>query len=470
MKKLIQKINWKKVIKFLILIVVLAVGGVFAFRHFVSNKAKSATTTTTVSNEKVQTRSIQNVLSASGTISPIHTYDVKSLVQGKIIKADFEEGDKVKKGQVLYKIDTETIDSQIDSAETKVTRAENDYTKAKENYQDALSSYSEAKSDYAAAKKKYSSSSSSTSISSTSSINSNGAQASTTQDTAETQLENYKKAVETAKSSVENAQNSVETAKEAIEDAKSNLEQVEESKADYIITAPISGTIVSKSALAGDTVSTNNSTALCTIYDLSAVKFSMDIDELDIKEVKVGQKVSVTADALDGVEITGKVTNISLESNASSGVTNYPVTVKISDVGDLLPGMNVTGDIIVEEADNVLAIPSDALMRNNVVYVKDSSVKKANGDVPAGYKSVQVTTGITDGNYIEIKSGLSGNETVYVKRVKSSSSLDSSLLKGFNIGGQGMPSGNGGGMSMPSGNGGGMSMPGGSSSGQKGGN
>ena len=120
----------------------------------------------------------------------------------------------------------------------------------------------------------------------------------------------------------------------------------------------------------------------------------MSIDELDIQSVKVGQKVTVTADAFEGQTFSGTVTNVSLESTYSNGVSTYPVTVTMDEAGNLLPGMNVDGVITLEEANDVLTIPVDALMRGNQVYIKDDSVKEQNGPVPAGFKAVEVETGL----------------------------------------------------------------------------
>ena len=175
--------------------------------------------------------------------------------------------------------------------------------------------------------------------------------------------------------------------------------------------------MISKNTLVGDTIkAVNMNTSLCTIYDLSAVTFEMFIDELDIMSVKVGQEVNITADAFEDVKITGVVTNISLLSTTSGGVTQYPVTVRIDKVGDLLPGMNVTGEIIIEKVEDVIALPVDALMRGDVVYIKDETVLEAQGEVPAGFREAEVETGISDGDFIHILSGVEENQEVYVVR------------------------------------------------------
>ena len=256
-----------------------------------------------------------------------------------------------------------------------------------------------------------------------------------TSDSAEDLIQNYSDALDSAQSSLENAESSLENAQDSYD--------------NYTITAPISGQVITKTYKVGDTIAKNTSTTttLATIYDLSGLTFEMSIDELDIQKVKVGQSVSVTADAFEGETFTGTVTNVSLESTYSNGVSTYPVTVTMDEVGDLIPGMNVDGEIILDQADDVLTIPVDALMRGNQVYVKDDSVKEAQGPVPAGFKAVTVETGLTNDSYVEITSGLEEGQEVYV--AESSTSTGMTMFPGGGMGGGpgggGMGGGPGGG-------------------------
>ncbi len=211
-------------------------------------------------------------------------------------------------------------------------------------------------------------------------------------------------------------QDQVDSARESIETAQSKLDSIEETYEKYTIAAPISGQVITKSVKTGDTVSRNSGseTTLAVIYDLSELTFEMSVDELDVRSVKVGQKVTVTVDALEGQTFIGTVTNVSLQSTQSNGVTNYPVTVTLDETGDLLPGMNVDGVILLDEAENALLVPVDALMRGNRVYVKDDSVTEPSGNVPAGFRAVEVEVGISNENYVQILSGISEGQEVYV--------------------------------------------------------
>ena len=116
----------------------------------------------------------------------------------------------------------------------------------------------------------------------------------------------------------------------------------------------------------------------------------MSIDELDISKVKTGQTVQITAEAAGDASFRGIVENVSLESANNNGITTYPVSVTVKDPKGLLPGMNVNGKILLEESKNALVIPAASLMRGNVVYVKDPSVKAAQGEVPVSYTHLDV--------------------------------------------------------------------------------
>lgn len=226
---------------------------------------------------------------------------------------------------------------------------------------------------------------------------------------------------------------SAKNGKLSLEEAQNSLDNKKELLEDYTITSPISGTIISKKFKAGDKLdSTSGKTALCTIYDLSYLTMEMSVDELDISKVEVGQKVSVTADAVEGKTFIGEVTKVNISGTTTNGVTAYPVTVKITDTTDLLPGMNVTAEIVVESVKNVLAIPVDAVMRGNKVLVcKDTSKIKTSEDgtlvigssgLPDGFDYVDVKLGANNDEYIEITGGLSEGDTVAVTHVTDNTS------------------------------------------------
>ena len=576
-KQLSGKNRKKRVLLIAAGVAVLAGGGLFWHSH--SAKAKMASAKTGEQKTAIATvGTLTSELTSSGTISPKDTYTITSLVEGTVLTADFEEGDQVTEGQVLYQIDASSVESDLKSSENSLARANASYQQALEDYQEAVSNYSgnTYKSTRTGFIKKLN-------IQVGDKVGSNtdlaelyndqtmklkvpflageaavipaGSQAVVTLTDTEEQLTGVVTAVSnmdevldggrivryvtmevenpgglttshnatvtigefvccsegtfeamtdtTMKASItgngsleveellvhegdyvtsgtplfrikskdvedilDSYQDAVDQAQEKIESAQSNADNKQETYDNYTITAPISGQVITKNVKAGDKIarsSSSSTSTLAVIYDLSEVTFEMSVDELDVGRVKVGQTVNVTADAIEGKTFTGKVTNISLQSSQSNGVTNYPVTVTLDEVGDLLPGMNVDGTIILDQVDDALMIPVDSLMRGNRVYVKDDSVTRQQGNIPAGFKAVDVETGISNDDYVQITSGLSEGDEVYVDSASSNTSTDM-----FQMGGMGGPDGGMGG--GPGGGNGGQGGNVGSRGGGNGGN
>ena len=548
--------KWKKPKK-IIWIAVAAVAVMTAAGIFMGGRSQKTAAGAQVQRTSVaEIRDITSTLSSSGTISPKDTYNVTSLVSGEVIQADFEEGDYVEKGQVLYVIDASSMESELKSSQNSLERAQTAYELAAEDYQEAVSEYSGntyksteqgyIKTLYVKEGDKVSGNTKLADIYSDKimkirvpflseeaaqiavgtqgvlTLSETGEQlygtvtavsnmeetltggrlvryvtlqvenpgGLTVSHTASAQIGDwtcvqegtFEASVDTVMSAdisgtveiasmivnegdyvekgtaifqmtEKTAENLIRTYKDAMDKAEESLESAQ-SKADSTqdsyekstITAPISGTLITNSVKAGDKISAGGSSAvtLVTIYDLSEVTFEMSVDELDVQNVQVGQSVTVTADAFEDQVFTGKVTNVSLAGTNSNGVTNYPVTVTLDEVGDLLPGMNVDGVITLDQAEGVLSIPVDALMRGNKVYIKDDSVKEADGAVPAGFRSVEVETGLMNDQYVEITSGLSEGDEVYVSE-STASSTEMFMMPSANIQMEGGPGGGSGG-------------------------
>lgn len=570
MKKIIQTIFSKEKKKrkggkkgrklFVILIFLLiCAAGLFVFIKAKRNEAAAAKAKT-VRTAKVTRRDITSELSSSGTIAPKDTYEITSLVEGEVIEAAFEEGDEVEEGQVLYRIDTSSMESEMTLADNSLTRAKESYEIAQDDYNTALKDYSGntykstesgyIKTLYIKEGDKVGNSTkladiyddkimkiklpflsgeaaqiavgsaavltmtdtgeqltgTVTSVSSmdvtltggrlvryitievenpggltteTAATASVGEWICTMEATFEPKLETVMSAdisssvevasllvhegdyvakgapvfsmeAKSAQKLIRTYKEALQKAEESLESAKSKLESTQDNYDNYTITAPISGRVITKNGKVGDKItkgSGGSATTLAVIYDMSGYTFEMSVDELDVKSVKVGQEVSVTADAVEGKTFSGTVTNVSLESSYSNGVTNYPVTVTLTNgLDELLPGMNVDGVIMLAQAKDVLAVPADALMRGNQVYVRDDSVKEAKGTIPAGFKAVEVATGLINDDYVEITEGLKENEEVYLTPSSVDTNKNTMMPGGMGgPGGMGAPGGMGGG-------------------------
>ena len=199
-------------------------------------------------------------------------------------------------------------------------------------------------------------------------------------------------------------------AADSLRDAELSLQSQQDVLENYAITAPIEGTIVDKYFKEGETID-GAGNALCIIYDLSSLSFIMNVDELDISQVMVGQKAEITAQAVPGEIYEGVITKVGINGLSNNGVTTYPVTVQINDNEGLLPGMNVDVSMIVGQVKQAISIPVMAVERGDRVLVKTENGSTGEG-APEGLKYVNVITGMSDEDYVEIISGIKPGDTV----------------------------------------------------------
>lgn len=222
-------------------------------------------------------------------------------------------------------------------------------------------------------------------------------------------------------------------------------------------SASTSGTELSTSEYSTDV-------ALFTISPDDTMTLEVSVDELDINSVEIGQEAAVTFDAIEDKEFTGEVTEIGNTASVNGGVAKYTVSVSVPKDEEMKQGMNASATITIENRENVITIPVNALQeKGNKVFVYTE--KDENGNLSG---ETEVTTGLSDGTTVEITEGLSEGDTVYYNKsgnTDSGSGNDSGMPDGMGdfgdmSGGPGgnSDSGNSGG---PGGNGGG---PGGSGS------
>ena len=207
---------------------------------------------------------------------------------------------------------------------------------------------------------------------------------------------------------------SIQSASESLRSAEISMQNLQDAMNNYTITAPISGTIIEKDAKVGDAVKAGDT--LCIVYDLSYLEMSINVDELQISSISVGQKVQITADAVPDKTYVGTVTRVSMKGTSNGGTTTYPVTIRIDDTDGLRPGMNANAEIVVAEAKNALVVPNAAVMRGSYVLVTKDSPSAANADTtmeaPEGFVYVPVKTGVSDDDYTQIVSGIQEGDTI----------------------------------------------------------
>ena len=207
---------------------------------------------------------------------------------------------------------------------------------------------------------------------------------------------------------------SIQSASESLRSAEISMQNLQDTMNNYTITAPISGTIIEKDAKVGDAVKTGDT--LCIVYDLSYLEMSINVDELQISSISVGQQVQITADAVPDKTYVGTVTRVSMKGASNGGTTTYPVSIRIDDTDGLRPGMNANAEIVVAQADNALVVPNAAVVRGSYVLVTKDSPSAANADTameaPEGFVYVPVKTGVSDDDYTQIVSGIQEGDTI----------------------------------------------------------
>lgn len=207
---------------------------------------------------------------------------------------------------------------------------------------------------------------------------------------------------------------SIQSASESLRSAEISMQNLQDAMNNYTITAPISGTIIEKDAKVGDAVKTGDT--LCIVYDLSYLEMSINVDELQISSISVGQQVQITADAVPDKTYVGTVTRVSMKGKSDGGTTTYPVSIRIDDTDGLRPGMNANAEIVVAEAKNALVVPNAAVVRGSYVLVTKDSPSAANADTameaPEGFVYVPVKTGVSDDDYTQIVSGIQEGDTI----------------------------------------------------------
>lgn len=209
------------------------------------------------------------------------------------------------------------------------------------------------------------------------------------------------------------------------------------------------GGIVSAVATRGTTLEAGS--VIASVYVGEAMQMTISVDELDIINVALGQRATIAMDAVEDHAYEAKVSYISQIGSPSSGVTSYSVTLDVSGDEKLKIGMNGTATIIVSQVNNAVLAPLSAVSTGR----NGSYVWRYDGSETG--EQVYITTGLSDADYVEVKSGLSAGDVVLVTRTAAGSNASggvnlSGVMESF---GGSMPGGNG--FTMPSGGGNGGS-------------
>lgn len=163
---------------------------------------------------------------------------------------------------------------------------------------------------------------------------------------------------------------------------------------------------------AGDQCTSQN---YITVQNTESLVMTLSIDEEEIGKVAVGQEVEITVNAYEDNTYIGSITKINEIGSYASNGSSFTATVKFENDGNIKIGMSGSATVTLEKAEEVIAVPVEAVQtQNNTKYVV---VKNANGTT----ENITVDTGISNDAYVEIKSGLTGTETIVMTVTTSSS-------------------------------------------------
>lgn len=324
---------------------------------------------------RVEKATIGNSVTATGTIEPVTKVEVGTQVSGIIDKIYVDYNSVVHKGQIIAELDKTNLMSELNSAKSNLAGAKSDLDYQRANYKRIKALY----------------------------------------DKELVSGNEY----DTALLSLRQAESTYAQRKEAVSKAQTNLGYA-------IITSPIDGIIISKAVEEGQTVAASYSTpTLFTIaQDLTVMRVIADVDEADIGEVEVGQRVSFTVDAYPGETFEGQVTQVRLEATTESNVVTYEVVISASNKDlKLKPGLTANVTIFTLERNNIVSVPTKALrftptkeMLNPGEKIEDcQGAHKVWVREGKTLKAYAVKTGITNGTRTQIVSGIKEGAEVIVE-------------------------------------------------------
>ena len=313
----------------------------------------------------VSAGAISETVTATGTLESVTQVDVGTQVTGKITKLFADYNSVVKKGELIAEIDKTLLESEVEAANANLESARSTYEYRKTNYErDRKLHDKKLISDY----------------------------------------------------DYETSRNEYDVARLAYQKSKADRVKATENLGYAEIYAPIDGIVISREVEIGQTVVANMTVAnIFTIADLDNMQVIADVDEADIGQVKVGQRVTFTVDAYPDDVFNGKVTQVRLNPTEESNVITYEVVVSADNADHKL----------IPESQNALIVPASAL-KFSPKDIDDESLPQKAQDAPADAKAVvwtvrggklypvAVTTGTNNGVNVEIVSGLKKGDVVAI--------------------------------------------------------
>ncbi|MBL7701607.1 MAG: efflux RND transporter periplasmic adaptor subunit [Ferruginibacter sp.] len=400
-----------------------------------------------VTAEKVQKRTIIEIVNASGKIFPEDEVKVSPDISGVITDLTVQEGDTVKRGQLLARIDADVYNIQRSQAASGVAQSQAQVSSVQAQVSNAQAALDALDAQMEQAQRNYDRSKK---------LFDDKVISRSEMDVAEANLRSAKSNYNAAVQGIKSTQANVQSAKANVQTAQAGLQRANKDLSRTAIVAPRDGVVSLLNVKKGESVSGNSfnvGTEILRIADMSKIEIRVDVGENDIPKVKLGDSAIVEVDAYSGRKFKGIVTQIassnngaaaqSVLSNTTNDVTQYKVYIRIlpESYTDLLgkgtfpfrPGMSASADIQTKTHANVLSVPinavttrdkSDSTDKAAAKKKDESAVKPVSSledelevvvftiDKEGKVAKVKVKTDIQDINNIEITEGLKEGDMV----------------------------------------------------------
>ncbi len=361
----------KKRYVYLAMAIILLAGGYYWY-----NKAHSTQSQVQYRTEAAAKGTLVSSVSASGNVVVNQSATVDPTITGTVASLAVSVGEQVKKGQLLFTIVNDQLGLNVDQAQSS-------YKSSQASLLSAQAGVTSSEASLKAAKK------------------------------SATSVHEDKVA---AAQKIDASKSSVTASKQSLTSAAANLSYAQQQAAKRNVTSPIDGTVNEVNIKNGDDLSRvsgsgSNAKAPIIVGDMGTLKTQVQVNEVDVSNVKIGQKVTLTFDALPDFTATGQVETMDSLGTVSSGVVTYNVTIGFDTIDPKIkPGMSVSAAIITNTKADVIMVPSSAIKnQNGQVYVQVLQ----NG-VP---QKVNVQVGDTNGTDTEITSGVNVGDNVVTQTI-----------------------------------------------------
>ena len=395
-----------------------------------------------VSVEKVSRRTIIETVNASGKVYPEVEVKISPDISGEVVELNVEEGDSVKRGQLLARIYADIYALQRDEAASRVSQSQAVVLNSEASLDALQASLDQAKQAYDRNKKLFDD-----------------------KVISRSEFEQYETTYKSAQANFNAAKQNIRGLEAGVRTAQTGLSSANKNLGRTTLVAPMNGVISSLSIKKGERVAGNAfslGTEMMRVADMSILEVRVDVGENDVVKVYLGDSADVEVDAYNNRKFKGVVTQIASSTKggsaanalASTDVTQYEVRIRLdrNSYADLIdpskpksfpfrPGMNASADIKTKRRDNVLAVPINAVttrVRGSDKTIADKKKEeeknqRAEGETDENVtvdsdeleelvfvvqkdgkvKRVKVKTDIQDINYIEVKEGVApGDEVV----------------------------------------------------------